>query len=185
MVHPDTYTSSTSNGIALFAKRRFKKGEILWVADAMDNVMPYENFLKLPKKEQERMAHYCYVDSQQRIIVPSDNGKYVNHSCAPNATYLIEFDNVSIALRDIEAGEEITEDYRCYFNHLSDFDCKCGAKDCIGTLRKNDGFLAALRLRLSEVATLIKKHPQPLLHDYFQGKNQLLNLLKRGIYEYC
>lgn len=185
MVHPDTYTSATPKGVALFAKRGFKKGEILWVADAADNVMPYENFLKLPQREQKRMSHYCYVDSQQRIIVPSDNGKYVNHSCAPNATYLIEFDNVSIALRDIEADEEITEDYRCYFNHLSDFDCQCGAKNCVGTLRKNDGFCTAHRLRLGEVATLITKHPQPLLRDNFQGKKQFLNLLKQEIYEYC
>ncbi len=185
MVHPDTYISTTANGISLFAKRRFKKGEILWVADNTDNVIPLRSYLKLPKSEQEKLAYYCYLDSNQYIIIPCDNGKYVNHSCTPNCTYLIEFDNMSVAMRDIEAGEEITENYRCYYSHLADFECKCGAKDCVRFIKKDDSFCPSLRLRLDEVVPLIRKHTQPLLNRSFKGKQQFLTLLNKKAYEYC
>ena len=59
--------------------------------------------------------------------MPGDNGRYVNHSCSPNCKYLVEFDNISVACKDIRAGEEITENYRSYYGHLESFECKCGA----------------------------------------------------------
>lgn len=185
MVHPDTYISTTSKGISLFAKRHFKKGEILWVADNMDSVIPLNSYLKLSKKEQEQLAHYCYLDGNKHIVIPGDNGKYVNHSCTPNCTYLIEFDNISVAMRDIEAGEEITENYRCYYSHLSDFECKCGTKNCVGSLKKEDAFCPSLRLRIDEVVPLIRKHQQPLLSRPFEGKKQFLTLLNKEVYGYC
>ena len=41
---------------------------------------------------------------------------YINHSCAPNAFMQILYDHILfIALRDIEAGEEITIDYESTF----------------------------------------------------------------------
>ena len=132
--------------------------------------------------------YFLWGDDQKQCVIALGFGSLYNHFCPSNADYLMDFDELTIeihAVRDIEAGEEITEDYRCYFNHLSDFDCQCGAKNCVGTLRKNDGFCTAHRLRLGEVATLITIHPQPLLRDNFQGKKQFLNLLKQEIYEYC
>ena len=185
MVHPDTYTSTTSKGISLFAKRKFKKGEILWVADTTDSIMSFETFLKLSKKHQRQLAHFCYLDSHHKIISPCDNGKYVNHSCSPNCTYLMEFDNISIAIKDIEVGEEITENYCCYYKHLDDFECKCGAKNCVGALNSQNSFRPSLRLRLDEAAPFILQHQQLLLNSKFESKTQFIASLNKRVYEYC
>ncbi len=185
MVHPDTYISMTKKGVSLFAKRKFKKGEILWVADNTDNIMSFESFQRLPKSQQRQLAHFCYLDSNHKIISPSDNGKYVNHSCSPNCTYLMEFDNISVAIRDIEEGEEITENYCCYYKHLDDFECKCGAKNCVGVLNRSDTFRPSLRLRLDEAIPLILQNNQHLLNSRLASKNESIASLKKKVYEYC
>jgi hypothetical protein len=55
-----------------------------------------------------------------------------NHSCNPNATF--DEHGMLIALRDIEAGEELTYDYLLHPIPASpwNFACDCGAKECIG-----------------------------------------------------
>ena len=53
---------------------------------------------------------------------------YINHSCVPNAFMQILYDHILfIALRDIEAGEEITIDYESTL-HSDDKRCICGAQ---------------------------------------------------------
>jgi SET domain-containing protein len=61
---------------------------------------------------------------------------YINHSCAPNAFMQILYDHILfIALRDIEAGEEITIDYETTL-HPDDKRCICGARSCRGTINR-------------------------------------------------
>ncbi len=61
---------------------------------------------------------------------------FINHSCDPNC----EVDEVEgrvyvTAIRDIEAGEEITYDYNLYDGDLEDLAlCSCGAKNCRGSM---------------------------------------------------
>ncbi|MFD2574333.1 hypothetical protein ACFSUS_27105 [Spirosoma soli] len=40
MIHSDTYIASIPKGLGLFAKRHFKRGEILWIADNIDVKIP-------------------------------------------------------------------------------------------------------------------------------------------------
>lgn len=57
---------------------------------------------------------------------------YVNHSCEPNCG--INDELVLVALRDIEAGEELTWDYGTAIDE-DDFDgfpCRCRARACRG-----------------------------------------------------
>ena len=66
-----------------------------------------------------------------------------NHSCDPNCWYLN--DDLTIARRDIQEGEELTLDY-CTFEKESTFNirclgtrpCRCGAQDCRGVLKYDD-----------------------------------------------
>jgi SET domain-containing protein len=56
-------------------------------------------------------------------IEPENEG---NHSCDPN------LDKNHIALRDIDAGEELTVDYAQFSDKDWSMDCNCGAKSCKG-----------------------------------------------------
>ena len=59
---------------------------------------------------------------------------YINHSCQPNCeTDQIDGKIWIIALRNIEAGEELTYDYNL-FDGEGEAPCYCGAKRCRGTM---------------------------------------------------
>ncbi|HEX8473252.1 MAG TPA: SET domain-containing protein-lysine N-methyltransferase [Pyrinomonadaceae bacterium] len=62
-------------------------------------------------------------------LVGGDETAYINHSCAPNAYMRVAPGDriIFFALRDIEAGEEITMDYR---DPTHPEVCKCGAPNC-------------------------------------------------------
>ena len=61
------------------------------------------------------------------------SGRYTNHSCDPTA-FVSAFGTL-VALRDIEAGEEITFDYTVSESSItSPFDCDCGAENCKGRI---------------------------------------------------
>jgi SET domain-containing protein len=67
---------------------------------------------------------------------------YINHSCDPNCETFIPRGHIWIdALRDIEAGEELTYDYmydmdKSYTDDdlFNLYGCKCGAEKCRGTI---------------------------------------------------
>lgn len=61
----------------------------------------------------------------------------INHSCEPNCySRVLKVDSaehiVIVALRDLEAGEELTYDYR--FSSDEDLQCNCGSASCRGTV---------------------------------------------------
>jgi SET domain-containing protein len=67
--------------------------------------------------------------------------RFINHSCDPNCTSLIEDRRIYIeSIRDIQPGEEITFDYQMIIQgrHTAAekrrFPCGCGAVGCRGTL---------------------------------------------------
>lgn len=64
----------------------------------------------------------------------ADPMRYTNHSCRPNARLCIRQGRVEFyALRDIEAGEEVTVDYG-ETHHDGRLRCRCGAPGCRGAL---------------------------------------------------
>jgi SET domain-containing protein len=54
---------------------------------------------------------------------------YCNHSCSPN------LDKNHTALRDINAGEELTVDYAQFSDKDWSMKCNCGAESCKGIVR--------------------------------------------------
>ncbi|MCH9023178.1 MAG: SET domain-containing protein [Planctomycetes bacterium] len=61
-------------------------------------------------------------------IEPTGSLRFLNHSCSPNAFFV---DRELTALRDIDAGEEITIDYLATESEISKrFKCECGSKKC-------------------------------------------------------
>ena len=59
--------------------------------------------------------YFLWGKEQQQAAIALGFGSLYNHCSTPNAHYLADYDHLTfdfIALRDIEAGEEITVDYR-------------------------------------------------------------------------
>jgi uncharacterized protein len=53
---------------------------------------------------------------------------FVNHSCEPNVGF--GGNVVLVAMRDVEAGEELTTDYALFDDHDDALECGCGTPSC-------------------------------------------------------
>jgi SET domain-containing protein len=92
---PQTYVDKSQiHGMGLFAGQPIAEGTVIGI-------------LKGRKTTQDGM-HVLWLDEDTGFEVSCDL-KYINHSDEPNACY---YDDKSVvALRDIDAGEEITHNY--------------------------------------------------------------------------
>ena len=75
------------------------------------------------------------IDDDKHIEGTPESNAYLNHSCTPNA--YVDWGGVYLrALRNIEAGEEITCNYLTTDWELHEkFLCHCGARHCYGELK--------------------------------------------------
>lgn len=140
-----TYTEvkpSNIHGVGLFVKKKIPKGEIWWHARPIDIlIVKKDEFLilnesiKVPLMESfmKALLTYSYYERNlDALIFCLDNSRYVNHSFHANSG-ASEDENgfMSVALRDILPGEEITEDYSKYTpctwlkNYIQYFDPRC------------------------------------------------------------
>ncbi len=117
---------SEIQGIGLFAKGNFKKGEKVY-SYPKGKVISAQKISALSDSDK-RYLDKIGNDSFEIIEPPA---RYVNHSCEPNAA---EQDRVGYALRDIKKGEEITIDYDNIAFLEKPFACRCGSKNCRGTV---------------------------------------------------
>lgn len=96
---------------------------------------------KLSKVE----ADIRYADNPVTYLFGVGNGKtvidghcmamFLNHSCDPNCETDERRGHIYIrAIRDIEAGEELTYDYNLYDGEEEDNLCNCGAAICRGVM---------------------------------------------------
>jgi uncharacterized protein len=67
--------------------------------------------------------------------------KFINHSCAPNAEAEFFGDQIWImAIRDIDAGEEITFNYSYDLEDYKEHPCRCGTRNCVGYIVAEEFF---------------------------------------------
>lgn len=115
---------SSIHGLGLFAKRLIPKGTVWWHARQQDVlIITKSQFLMLDKVPKtpliknyiEILLTYAYYDEiLDALIFCLDDSKYVNHSDKPNTGTIEEHALNAISRRDIQPGEEITEDYSAY-----------------------------------------------------------------------
>ena len=107
------------------------------------------------------------LDDGQRVIDGHGMAMFINHSCDPNCETDGEGDEIWIvAIRDIEAGEELTYDY-CLWDGAEDdpSTCSCGAKNCRGTMYTEEEVdrLKKLQAKKNAAGEKIKSQPRELV----------------------
>ncbi|MCR4327585.1 MAG: SET domain-containing protein [Nanoarchaeota archaeon] len=120
MLYIETFIGpSKIQGIGLFANEFVKKETIIWKFTlGFDLKFTKEEISLFPPQIQSYLKKYSWLsDKSGKYCFCSDEGKYCNHSYNPNvlsAYYEGEEEVVSKALRDIEKGEEITDNYSSF-----------------------------------------------------------------------
>ena len=134
MIHPATELRyiSPSIGFGVFATKFIPQGTIVYVQDALEIVLPANHPLLTADIYQPILDKYSTVEKDGSRLLSWDIARYVNHSCQSNA--LSTGYGFEVATRDIEPGEEITDDYG-QFNLPYDMPCSCGHPNCRGSVR--------------------------------------------------
>lgn len=163
MIHPATELRfiSPSIGFGVFATASIPQGTIVYVQDALEIVLPADHPLLTADIYQPILDKYSTVEKDGSRILSWDIARYVNHSCQSNA--LSTGYGFEVAVRDIQPGEEITDDYG-QFNLPYDMPCACGHPNCRSSIRPSD-FTALVQQWDAQLnAALTKLHvvDQPL-----------------------
>ena len=108
-----TYVAPSSiEGLGVFSDEYVPCGSLIWSLNPKFDIFVNEIELGLlPAHVRSYIARYSYphLEMPGCRVIDVDNGKYMNHSLAPNTDFRI-FDK-GYALADIARGEEITCNY--------------------------------------------------------------------------
>lgn len=72
----------------------------------------------------------CEHQEYERVML------FLNHSCEPNVG--LRGNVVFVAMRDVEAGEELTTDYALFDDADAEMACNCRTVSCRGTITGHD-----------------------------------------------
>ena len=121
MMHPHTELRFISEAVGhgVVALRDIPAGTITWVQDALDRVLQPRDVAKLGEPFAGTLDKYCFRNQHGHWILCWDHARFVNHSFRSNC--ITTAFNFEIAVRDIAAGEELTDDYG-YLNVMHPFE---------------------------------------------------------------
>ena len=111
MIHPHTELKFIHKaiGYGVVATRFIPKGTITWVMDALDRRFTQQDIDNLDPLYSDIVDKYMYRDNHGDYILCWDHARFVNHSFFPSCiTTAYDFE---LAVRDIQSGEELTNDY--------------------------------------------------------------------------
>jgi uncharacterized protein len=150
--------NSPINGLGVFARRSFRKGETLLEIDdsrIVDDAHPLA-----PGDD----PHYCDYLARKTIVLMQAPERHINHSCDPNSyVQTVNGRRLVWALRDIPEGEEITYDYCINSDGETVWTCHCGAARCRHQIH-SDYFHLPIQLQLEYL---------PLLDDWFRQEKAI------------
>jgi hypothetical protein len=180
MVHPATELRFISDaiGYGVVATRAIPRGTITWVKDDLDQTFSAAEIQAMAPPYREILDKYTYVDRSGLHVLCWDIARFMNHSCAP-ASRSPGYD-FEIAVRDIRAGEELTDDYGS-LNITAGFEtCRCGSAGCRRQIGPEDllRYAEPWDAELREVVFLIEQVEQPLWF-FVQEKAELEDVLAR------
>jgi uncharacterized protein len=134
---------SRVHGRGVFALRRIRKGTrvIEYLGERISHRVADRRYA-----DHDENDNHTFLFSVDRGIVidagvGGNDARFINHSCGPNCESVIERRRVYIdALRDIAPGEELSYDYQIGRergdppNVDEIYTCRCGSKQCRGTM---------------------------------------------------
>lgn len=131
------------HGKGVFAVQDLAEGETL--IEYKGEIISWKEALRRHPHDPEQPNHtfYFHIDDKHVIDgrVDGNAARWINHSCDPNCEADEQEGRIFIkALRNIEAGEELSYDYGLIIDEpytrklKAEFPCWCGAEDCRGTL---------------------------------------------------
>ena len=134
--------ASSIHGLGVFAVETINKGENVGVLGGV--IVPTAEI----RKYWHEMGHVGIQIDENFFIVPTSREELekkgvFNHSCNPN----IGFSNsiTLIAIKDIQAGEELVFVYAFNETYHDSMECLCGSKNCRKTIRPDDWKLPEIR----------------------------------------
>lgn len=117
---------SSIDKMGMFAKERISKGEIVFIKGG--HILHRNDLYSSCIINSYMPISDEYFIGAETIEEEKDVKLYINHSCDPNCGLHGEI--TFIAIRDIEAGEELTVDYAFIDNEDYSFECNCGSPNC-------------------------------------------------------
>src|SRR5579872_7061140 len=117
MLRVKTYLAQSTipgAGLGLFAAEDIAAGTVIWKLDeGWDLVVDDKDWPEDVSRSFLKTYAYLSPTSKKPLyVICIDNARFVNHSARP--TGIGGQSNMTVAARDIAAGEEITEDYRTF-----------------------------------------------------------------------
>ncbi|MDH6223819.1 MULTISPECIES: SET domain-containing protein [Streptomyces] len=129
---------SAVSGTGIIALRDIPMGTVLWGPCPQCRTWDTAELRGTPPEVIDWLDEFGYRLADRSLLLPCRGAHLLNHSC--EATVLDHGLAGGIAVRDIEAGEEVTGDYRTFrYDVPWEFDCRCRAGSCPGTVRSSAG----------------------------------------------
>jgi SET domain-containing protein len=134
---------SPIHGRGVYARTDIKKGKRIleYVGERISHKEADRRYME--KGDDDGHTFFFVVDGRTVIDggVGGNPSRYVNHTCDPNCETVIDERRVFVeTIRDIKAGEELGYDYQLTWESTDDaeelalYACRCGAKNCRGTM---------------------------------------------------
>lgn len=190
MIHPDTELRfiNTFKGRGVFATKPIPKGTLTYVKDDLEVVIePGDERLSDPKYK-DLIETYSFIDRDGKRIISWDHAKYVNHCCQCNT--MSTGYGFEIAIRDIAAGEEITDEYSM-FNFPSSIELHCDKSPCRESITSEDlklyhkewdeivkSALNKFQQVNQPLAEFLGPEIETLLNEYIQNGNHYISVLE-------
>ncbi len=112
MLAPTYVAPSAIEGVGIFAAEKIPAGALIWSLDPnFDRLIHRDAVGDFPPVIQAFVERYSYPypHDPEQLIVEMDNGRFMNHSDAPNTVF--SDPDAGYTLREIQAGEELTCNY--------------------------------------------------------------------------
>lgn len=169
MIHPSTELKFISKeiGYGVIATKFIPAGTITWVLDKLDREFTPTDLDKLEPIYQDILDTYTFRNSDGNFILCWDIGRFVNHSF--NSNCLTTAYDFEVAIRDIQVGEQLTDDYG-YLNISKPFRAiDEGTKRKVVYPNDLEKYYKIWDEKLEKVFPLIKNLEQPL-HELISKK---------------
>jgi hypothetical protein len=182
MIHPHTLLKHISPdiGYGIFAAEFIPAGTITYVKDELEIDIDANHELLQHPEYGPLIDKFAYREPGGRYIIGWDLSKYVNHSC--NANTISTGYGFEIALRDIQEGEQLTDDYGL-FNISRPMPCRCKNDNCRQTIKPSDidVFAQDWDFLIKDALQELLLVPQPLINLLdAQTRAAVMGFVKNG-----